>query len=341
MKIYIPSKNIKGLTEPDYEPFFASGFSAGYEDGYESYPCERKTPLTFDIISGGTIYWKGTARTIEYKKNKGEWVSITAEANIDVKAGDTLEFRGNNISYSGNRFGSDDDCRFSIRGNIMSLINASSYPTLTSVSPSAFYALFQNSPGQQGSRGLCDASNLLLPATTLGSYCYYDMFYCCEGLTAAPELPATALVEGCYRNLFKGCKSLTTAPSILPATTLANYCYEQMFEVCTSLTEAPELPATTLANYCYRSMFAGCTSLTKAPELTATTLANSCYDSMFQGCTSLNYIKCLATNISASNYTYYWVEDVASTGTFVKDPNATWDRGENGIPNNWTVIDAS
>ena len=168
------------------------------------------------------------------------------------------------------------------------------------------------------------------------------MFYCCEGLTAAPELPATALVEGCYRNLFKGCKSLTTAPSILPATTLANYCYEQMFEVCTSLTEAPELPATTLANYCYRSMFAGCTSLTKAPELTATTLANSCYDSMFQGCTSLNYIKCLATNISASNYTYYWVEDVASSGTFVKDPNANnWPRGWNGIPNGWTIVDAS
>ena len=62
---------------------------------------------------------------------------------------------------------------------------------------------------------------------------------------------------------------------------------------------------------------------------------------MFNGCGNLNYIKCLATNISASNCTAYWVSDVASTGTFVKATNMTgWTTGANGIPTNWTVEDA-
>ena len=114
-----------------------------------------------------------------------------------------------------------------------------------------------------------------------------------------------------------------------------------MFQSCTSLTTAPELPATTLATYCYYQMFYGCTSLTTAPTLPATTLAESCYNSMFLDCTSLNYIKCLATDISASNCTGGWVDGVASTGTFVKNPNmASWTTGAKGIPTGWTVQDA-
>ena len=61
---------------------------------------------------------------------------------------------------------------------------------------------------------------------------------------------------------------------------------------------------------------------------------------MFQGCTSLNYIKCLATDISATNCTSYWVEGVASSGTFVEN-NAMndWTTGINGIPTGWTILD--
>ena len=137
--------------------------------------------------------------------------------------------------------------------------------------------------------------------------------------------------------MFEGCSSLKTAPA-LPATTLADYCYYGMFNGCTSLTTAPALPAITLADSCYAYMFLGCTSLTKAPELPATTLKRMCYQSMFNGCTSLNYIKCLATDISATDCTYYWVDGVASTGTFVKNPDMTsWPTGVSGIPDGWTV----
>ena len=111
-----------------------------------------------------------------------------------------------------------------------------------------------------------------------------------------------------------------------------------MFQYCELLTTAPALPATALANYCYIDMFAGCTSLTTAPELSATDLAEGCYSGMFQNCTSLNYIKCLATDISASYCTSNWLKGVASTGKFVKNPNmASWTTGVSGIPNNWAI----
>ena len=113
-----------------------------------------------------------------------------------------------------------------------------------------------------------------------------------------------------------------------------------MFRNCTSLATAPELPVTTLASNCYTSMFYGCTSLTVAPVLPATTLAPSCYLAMFSGCTSLSYVKCLATDISASNSSLNWLNGVAATGTFTKSKSMTsWLPGSSGIPSGWTVID--
>ena len=80
-------------------------------------------------------------------------------------------------------------------------------------------------------------------------------------------------------------------------------------------------------------MFAGCSGLTTAPTLPATTLTNSCYYYMFNNCTKLNYIKMLATDISASSCLTNWVISVASTGTFVKNPSmTTLPAGESGIP---------
>ena len=98
------------------------------------------------------------------------------------------------------------------------------------------------------------------------------------------------------------------------------------------------LPATTLTNDCYHHMFYGCSNLTIAPELPAPTLKNLCYAEMFGGCSKLNYIKCLATNISADRCTLYWHNGVSQTGTFVKNPNMTsWTTGDDGIPTGWTV----
>ena len=203
----------------------------------------------------------------------------------------------------------------------------------------------------------------VLPATTLTQYCYYGMFQNCTSLTTAPKLPATTLAQDCYESMFQGCTSLVTTPKLpaetladhcyfqmfydctklttapeLPATTLTQYCYYKMFYNCTSLVTAPALPATTLVTGCYNTMFRGCTSLETAPTLPATTLANFCYEQMFYYCTSLNYIKCLATDISAMGCTDSWVTNVALNGRFVKNSAASWTTGDDGIPSGWTVI---
>ena len=89
-------------------------------------------------------------------------------------------------------------------------------------------------------------------------------------------------------------------------------------------------------------MFNGCTGLTSAPELPATTLAQYCYYYMFNGCTGLNYVKCLATTISASNSHKDWLKNVSATGTFVKAAGmADWPSGASGIPSGWTVQEAA
>ena len=116
-----------------------------------------------------------------------------------------------------------------------------------------------------------------------------------------------------------------------------------MFYGCTSLVTAPALPAMALANNCYRYMFDGCTSLTSAPELPATTLTSNCYRGMFYNCTNLNYIKALfTTDPSTGDYTTDWVFGIASTGTFIKNADATWDvTGTSGVPTGWTVETAT
>jgi len=172
-----------------------------------------------------------------------------------------------------------------------------------------------------------------------GSGAFGGLFELCKNLASIDNLvlPATTLRNSCYNLMFHGCTSLTTVPSnLLPSTTLADGCYSQMFYGCTSLTTAPQLPATTLANYCYQSMFYNCTSLTTAPVLSAATLGVCSYLWMFYNCTNLNYIKCLATDISALNCVKDWTYNVASAGTFVKDASmASWTRGDSGIPNGW------
>ena len=236
-------------------------------------PVYSAMPLTFEIISAGTIVWRkagnnAPSRTIQYSINNGSWQSITANDTagtaINVSAGDVVQFKGNNTSYA-SQGSYITACRFAgtakyyAYGNIMSLIYE---------------------------------DNFIDQTTLTANYTFPGLFFQATGLTSTSEHML-----------------------VLPATTLTKNCYHHMFYGCTNLTAAPELPSPTLANYSYSEMFGGCSKLA--------------------------YIKCLATNISATNCTNAWVNGVASTGTFVKDANMTgWTTGRNGIPTNWTVQNA-
>ena len=221
-----------------------------------------------------------------------------------------------------------ESCYESMFADCMSLTKAPELPA-TTLAKSCYYAMFL------GCTSLTTAP--ALPATTLEENCYYNMFTGCTSLTTSTALPATTLAKSCYAFMFNGCKALTKAPE-LPATTLAKNCYQAMFLGCTSLTTAPALPATTLATYCYATMFSGCTSLLQAPVLPATTLADHCYHHMFRQCSKLNYVKALfTTDPSTGSYLANWLYKVSTTGTFVKNKDATWNNIDAKIPSGWTV----
>ena len=318
------------------------------------------------------VYGNITQRTIQVSIDNGKtWTSFSPSKSTGtllatLNKNQKIQIRGNNAYYGSESW----DCHWiettknvNVYGNIMSLFNSTSFTTLYTISYS--YALCRWFTDAK----IKNASNLILPATTLSDYCYYNMFNYCDRMEVGPIiLPATTLGVSCYQRMFSDCTSLINAPE-LPATRLANYCYYYMFSDCTSLTAAPSLPATTLKNYCYSYMFNGCTSLTAAPsllpamtlqygcyngmfckcstlttapELPAIGLVNYCYFKMFNGCTSLNYIKAMFRTTPSTTYTNYWVDGVSSRGTFVKNSAATWNvTGTYGIPSGWTVQTAS
>lgn len=291
------------------------------------------TPLTFEAVEDGTISvtwseWSTPSLdVIQYKLNDSSWTDVTWNSPISLVANDVISFRGDNGTcyneevWDGFHLECSNDCY--VYGNVMSLIDQDGFATNTTLSKTyAFYQLFMRADFQ--------------PNTTIKNHPTKDIV-----------LPATTLTVNCYDAMFMSCKGITRAPA-LPATTLTEWCYNAMFMDCTALTSAPELPAITLANACYADMFMGCTALTTAPDLPATTLVEGCYTEMFTGCTSLNYVKCLATDISADYCTLNWLGEVAATGTFVKDASINdWPVGPdandqiNGIPTGWTVEDYS
>ena len=275
-----------------------------------------ETPLTFEAINSAYIQFKTNGWSVsglQYRKYTAssdtwsDWSNMSSNTFYSLSAGDKLQFKKENDEPFANV---DQYCSFQnlygdcyVYGNVMSLFDfATAFD-----SDYACSSLFRDNSNLYNH----PAKKLVLGATTLSSYCYSRMF--------------------------KGCTNLTVAPA-LPVISLAHCCYWGMFEGCSGLTAAPELPATTLAPYCYGSMFQDCTGLTTAPELPAATLQEFSYDNMFRGCTNLNYVKCLATDISALNCTSGWLYGVAATGTFVKANGTNWTLDDpSGIPAGWTV----
>ena len=176
-----------------------------------------------------------------------------------------------------------------------------------------------------------------MPKKKVGFYGCYGMFEGCTSLLEAPELPATSVDSGAYGYMFLKCTSLKQAPD-LPAISLSTECYKGMFHSCTSLVKAMDiLPATRItSSNAYNYMFYGCTSLEVAPVLPAKKIYSNCYAGMFYECSKLNYVKALFTSdISCCED---WLYGVSSSGTFVKNAEATWDVvGASGVPEGWTI----
>lgn len=301
-----------------------------------------KEYFTLSALESGDFYWN--VSNVEYSLNDGNWTTWTAtdSANtFSVSADDKVRFRATaNKDY--HKMTINATGNFDVEGNSMSLFygdnfqNQTTLPKASSSNKGHFFQLFG------ANTHIINAENLVLPATSLYRS-YWDMFNGCSNLVSAPSLSAAITIDNYgVGSMFAYCTSLTKAPEFNPNSTAGYYSHAYMYVGCTSLVTPPSvLPATTLGVSSYEQMFQNCTSLTKAPVLPAATLTSYSYAQMFRGCTNLNYIKCLATDISASASRSSWVTGVAATGTFVKNANMNdWPTGASGIPNGWTVVDA-
>jgi hypothetical protein len=252
------------------------------------------------------------ANTLEYCiDGSNNWISLNAGSYTpSINKGQKISFRGKDIqpaTTSGiGTFTITKRCN--LLGNCMSLLfgdNAKTSFTLTGFDY-AFYRLFYNCTNIQS------VSKDFLPAMALSNYCYGCTFYGCTSLVSGLTLPAPSLASSCYYNMYYGCTAMTD-PGIISATSVATYCCYGMYYKCSSLQTGPDLLATSLASYCYYYMFSQCTSL--------------------------NRIKMLAITLDGYYPLSYWMNGVSSSGTFIKNAQATWtNSGSSGVPTGWTVI---
>ena len=295
---------VTGIADGEATITVAVEASENYNAGEQKIQVAVKRPLTFEAQADGSVYVDFSngvtlEKPIYYSVDGGEKVPFTAWVEIPLKKGQKVEFESANDHVCagawsrGLRFWPGMKC--AVYGNVMSLISPDgNYHVNKEITvPGALFGLFSGDSGwdYDGSNWNYNEypnSNILshdtykleLPATTLASSCYGQMFKLCSGLKKAPILPATELADYCYQHMFEKCYNLTKAPK-LSATTMKEGCYGYMFESCSALEEAPVLPATTLAPYCYQNMFTSCSKLENAPALPATKLAERCYENMF------------------------------------------------------------
>lgn len=299
------------------------------------------------LNTGEHMLIKGTNNTICKAYNNASYNTVfTTIGEVNVS--------GNMLSLLyGDNFTEYDKCTsanyvFSWFFSGSNIIDASNLYVPYGVGYGTFYRFFSDSAKLKYPPKIlhCDPTGKILSGAM-----YTAGFSGCTSLIAVPELPATTLNSSCYQQLFSGCTSLRDVSNLkLNAMVMSGNCYYQMF-YNTRISEAPELPATTLASGCYQSMFSWCPNLVKAPELPAKTLVANCYNSMFWATRSLNYVKCLATDISATDCTKNWIGYssngyLQSSGIFIRDINTNWPTNAagtyvtSGIPINWEVYDA-
>ena len=122
---------------------------------------------------------------------------------------------------------------FSVGGNLASFVEGENFETAGAGTKKkyTFVGFFKNH------KSMKDAKDLVIPMTSFNgqTQSFKSFFEGCEGLQTAPAvLPATTLTSQCYRNMFYNCKALEKAPE-LPVAAINDSCYERMFWGCTNL----------------------------------------------------------------------------------------------------------
>ena len=300
--------------------------------------------LTMKFLSSGYVCLKkynstSPSLTVYYSKNGGEWISVLSDdaTQINVVDGDEIRWKGTNSAYS---TGSDNYCSFSgtstfnLYGNILSLKYGDNFNVQNDTLDSyAFNKLFSTSR-------VADAYNLPLDFGTINERSLRQLFSLCQDLITAPKLLSvqTANILGAAAMFFKS-YNLKNGMNISATTLNGKQNFQEIYSNCTALTNPGIIQVGNLTADSFSQAFIQCTSLETAPDLLADTLSNGSYYRLFYGCSKLNYVKCMATNHSATNCTYQWLSGVKNGGTFVKKRGVSWNSGNSAIPSSWTVIE--
>lgn len=314
----------------------------------------EQTPLTLEAAEPGTqvtfiATGASVAKDIEYSLDGTTWTAGNTGAGVSVtlaNAGDKVMFRGTNAAYADatdySNISCDKNCY--IYGNIMSLIKKEDFENVTAFT--ADYTFAQLFKDNAKIKNHTDAIKyLVLPATKMTAYCYYQMFYGCAELTTTPVINVDCDGIGdCMALMFQGCSKLTAVADGSQISGLGASCCVSMFRFCVKLASVPSdlLPATTLAGNCYQNMFNGCVKLEKAPKLPAPTanLTTCCYDNMFSNCTILNEAWVKANYENDAYKCDHMFAGTAATGTIHSKTGSNWntEKGAAGI-SGWTVTE--
>lgn len=190
---------------------------APYSQDYFTFVAEA------DNLTIGLAYAEDNV--FQYSTDSGAtWSDLTNnQSTSSVNSGETIMFKASGLtkhSYYGIGV-LTPSVNAMVQGNIMSLVYGDNFARKTSLAiDSQFAALFWNATK------LTSAENLIMPATTLRSMCYAEMFNGCTSLTTAPTLPATTLVDGCYYYMFMSCTSLNYIKCLATNISTSNSTYK-------------------------------------------------------------------------------------------------------------------
>ena len=189
-------------------------------------------PLTIEALQDGTTIQVNNPKSgMQYSLDGGTTKTPVVDGNAITlnHQGDKVQLYGTATVYYSNTDGTTitGTGRMKVYGNIMSLVDETGFATATTWSwtSNAFRELFK------GNTALTDASNLLLPATTLTNYCYGNMFQGCTLLTVAPVLPAETLVNYCYAYIFSNCSNLHSVTCLATDINAEHCTYEWLSNV--------------------------------------------------------------------------------------------------------------
>lgn len=204
---------------------------------------------------------------------------------------------------------------------------------VTSVGQNAMASMFE------GCTSLATAGDVAINVTSSGIESFKYMFRNCTSLSTPPSALKSAIpsnVASLFYGMFFGCSSLKALPDMY-FQNINSAGAREMFEGCTSLDGVVDLSFVTSMSSSYQMyrMFKGCVNITKAILPTLQNVPADAYGNMFDGCLKLNYVVMLSLTIASRWSLAGWLNNVASSGIFVKHIDATW---TGNVPSNWTVI---